>query len=218
MSPALVVFDIGGVLVRIRHTWNDVMSALGEAPLARAAPWRNADYDALSAYQDGSMDEDAYLLQLGGDLGLTPERARAAHAAILEGDYVGAKGLIEELRAAGAHTACLSNTNALHWVALTDPRRHPALAELDRRFASFEIRANKPRPEAFRAVTGAFPDSGRRLFFDDLADNVAAALALGWEAHRVDADGDPPAQMRKILEEAGILPPNLQGGEARSGL
>lgn len=202
---ALVVFDIGGVLVQIRHTWDEVLNDLGEAPLARTAPWRQADYDPLSAYQDGSLDEDAYLLQLGGDLGLTPEAAREAHAAILGQDYVGALGLVEDLKAAGVRTACLSNTNALHWVALTDPNRHPTLAALDRRFASFEIRVNKPLPGSFRVVEAAFPDAERRFFFDDLVDNVIAARNLGWEAHHVDPDANPPAQMRRILEEAGVL-------------
>lgn len=201
----LVVFDIGGVLVRIRHTWDEILDALGEAPLARSAPWRQADYDALSAYQDGTMDEDAYLSQLGGDLGLTPERAREAHIAMLDTDYVGASDLIEELRAAGVKTACLSNTNALHWTTLADASRHPSIAALDRRFASFEIGVNKPLPGAFRVVEEAFPDTGRKIFFDDHPGNVIAAINLGWEAHRIDPDGDSPAQMRRILEESGVL-------------
>ncbi len=202
----LVVFDIGGVLVRIRHTWDAILSELGEAPLARTSPWRHADYDALSAYQDGTMDEDAYLEQLGGDLGLVPERARTAHVAMLEGDYHGALELVNDLRAAGVRTACLSNTNAMHWTALNNPGHHPAIAALDQRFASFEIRVNKPRPEAYRIVADAFPEATRRIFFDDNADNVVAAINLGWEAHRIDVDADPPAQMRKILTESGVLP------------
>lgn len=201
----LVVFDIGGVLVRIRHTWDDILDALGEAPLARTSSWRHADYDALTAYQDGTMGEDAYLEQVGGDLGLTPERAREAHAAMLEGDYLGAAALVEALNAAGVKTACLSNTNAMHWVTLNNPGHHPSLTALDRRFASFEIGVNKPLPGAFRAVESAFPGIDRKIFFDDNVGNVAAAIDLGWEAHRIDPDGDPPAQMRQILEESGIL-------------
>ena len=201
----LVVFDIGGVLVRIRHTWDEVLDALGEPPLARVEPWRHADYDALTDYQDGTLDEDAYLTQLGGDLGLTPERAREAHAAMLGTEYVGATPLVESLQRAGVATACLSNTNALHWTTLLDPARHPALAALDRRFASFEIGVNKPLPGAFHAVERAFPGVDRRLFFDDHPGNVAAAIDLGWEAHRIDPDGDPPAQMRRILQQTGIL-------------
>ena len=201
----LVVFDIGGVLVRIRHSWDEILDALGEAPLARSEPWRHADYDALSAYQDGTLGEDAYLGQVGGDLGLTPERAREAHAAMLGEDYVGAVALIEELRGKGVKTACLSNTNALHWTVLVDPNRHPSLAVLDRRFASFEVGVNKPLPGAFRAVADAFPDADRKIFFDDSVTNVAAAIDLGWEAHRIDPEGDPPARMRRILEESGVL-------------
>lgn len=200
----LVVFDLGGVLVRIRHTWDDILAFMGEPPLARTSPWRHADYDPLTAYQEDRIDEDLYLDQVGGDLGLTPERARAAHAAMLEGDYVGAVDLIESLKAAGAKTACLSNTNALHWVALM--ANHPTLLALDARYASFEIRVSKPDPRAYRIVADAFPDADRRLFFDDRMDNVVAALDMGWEAHRVDPDGDPPAQMRRVLVESGVLP------------
>lgn len=205
MKPTLVVFDIGGVLVRIRHSWDEILNALGEAPLARSTPWRHADYDPLTAYQDGTMNEDAYLAQVGGDLGLTPERAREAHVAMLGTDYVGARQLAEDLRAAGVQTACLSNTNALHWVALVNPQQHPVIATLDKRFASFEIRVNKPDPSAFRIVANAFPSVERRIFFDDNLGNVAAAINLGWEAHRIDPDGDPPAQMRRILTESGVL-------------
>lgn len=205
MASTLVVFDIGGVLVRIRHTWDDALNALGEAPLARPNPWRAAEYDPLTGYQQGEMDEDAYLLRLGDDLGISPERAREAHATMLEGDYVGARALVEELNAAGVHTACLSNTNALHWVTLTNPDRHPAIAALERRIASFEIKFSKPRPEAFMAVTNRYPDVECKFFFDDSIDNVIAARNMGWEAHRVDPDGDPPALMRRILVEAGVL-------------
>ncbi|RYG27126.1 hypothetical protein EON82_00565 [bacterium] len=205
MSSTLVVFDIGGVLVRIRHSWDEILNALGEAPLARTSPWRHVDYDPLTDYQDGTLDEDAYLSQVGGDLGLTPQRAREAHIAMLETDYVGALELIEDLRRAGVQTACLSNTNALHWVALADPQRHPAIAALDKRFASFEIRVNKPEPNSYRAVAESFPGVERKIFFDDNAGNVVAAINLGWEAHRIDPEGNPPAQMRRILIESGVL-------------
>ena len=201
----LVVFDLGGVLVRIRHTWDDVLADLGEPPLARTSAWHHADYDPFNAYQAGDTTEDVYLESLGADLGITPDRARQAHAAILEGDYLGAKGLVEDLKAKGVATACLSNTNAMHWVALLDPGRHPALMALDGRFASFQIGVNKPDPRAFRIVADAFPDVERKIFFDDSADNVVAAINLGWEAHRVDADGNPPELMRRILTDGGVL-------------
>lgn len=205
MASTLVVFDLGGVLVRIRHTWDDILNALGEAPLARTEPWRHADYDPILAYQDGKISEDAYLGQVGGDLGLTPARARDAHAAMLVDDYPGARDLILDLKRAGVATACLSNTNALHWTVLLDPGRHPALAELDRRFASFELGISKPLPGAYREVEKSFPDTTRRIFFDDNLNNVVAAIDLGWEAHRVDPDGDAPGQMRRLLTEAGVL-------------
>ncbi len=206
MPSTLVVFDIGGVLVEIRHTWDDVLSDLGEPALARSAPWRHADYAPLTAYQDDSMSEADYLTQVGQDLGLSTERAKDAHAAMLGHDYPGARALIEDLKAAGVQTACLSNTNALHWETLIDAVRFPAIAALDERFASFAIRVNKPLPGAFEAVAAAFPNAERRIFFDDMPANVEAANRFGWEAFRIDPEADPPAQMRAVLVRLGVLP------------
>ena len=205
MESTLVVFDIGGVLIRLRHTWDDILAFLEEPPLDREKPWRQADYSPLSAYQDGSMPEEAYVAQVAQDLRLAPERAREAHAAMLGTEYPGTEELIADLIDAGVRTACLSNTNALHWESLNDPSLYPGIGSLSKRFASFEIRVNKPLPEAFRAVEAAFPGVERRILFDDLPDNVEGAKAAGWEAHRIDPDGDPPAQMRAILIASGIL-------------
>lgn len=201
----LVVFDLGGVLVQIRHTWDDVLSDLGEPPLARSTPWRHSEYAPLTAYQDQSMSEADYLRQVGEDLNLSLERALDAHAAMLGHDYSGALKLIEDLKRAGIKTACLSNTNDLHWRTLSDPEKFPAMAALDRRFASFEIRVNKPLPGAFQTVQDAFPEADRHIFFDDLPVNVEAANVFGWEAFRIAPEADPPAQMRAILTDLGVL-------------
>lgn len=205
MQSTLVVFDIGGVLIRLRHTWDDILDFLGEAPLQREKPWRQADYEPLSNYQDGSLDEADYLAQVGKDLRLTPARALEAHNAMLGTEYPGTEELIRDLHAAGVPTACLSNTNDLHWQSLMNAAAYPGIASLSRRFASFEIHVNKPLPAAFAAVKEAFPEVERCVLFDDLPANVAGAKAAGWESFLVDPNGDPPAQMREYLRELGVL-------------
>jgi len=205
MESTLVVFDIGGVLIRLRHTWDDILVYLGEAPLHRDKPWRQANYEPLSNYQDGSLPEAGYLTQLASDLRLNTERAKDAHNAMLGLEYPGIEALIQDLKDAGIQTACLSNTNDLHWKNLNDPTLYPGIGNLARRFASFEILVNKPLPGAFEAVRVAFPEVTRCILFDDLPKNVEGAKAAGWEAFEIDPDGDPPAQMRAILVEQGVL-------------
>jgi FMN phosphatase YigB (HAD superfamily) len=203
-SPTLVVFDIGGVLIHLRHTWDEVLEFLGEPPLPRATPWRTADYAPLNAYQDGSLSEDGYLSQLGADLRISRAQAAQAHAATLGPEYDGVGDLVKELKEAGVQTACLSNTNELHWRTLIDPRCYPAIASLDQRFASFELRVNKPLPAAYHAVEPAFPSVPRRIFFDDALANVDGAIAVGWKAFRIDPHGNPVEQMRAALTDLGI--------------
>ena len=78
----------------------------------------------------------------------------------------------------------------------------PVLAEFDRRYISGEMGMVKPDPAIYAAVEadcGIAPD---RLFFtDDRADNIAAARARGWVAHRFDG----PAGLSQALIEHGVL-------------
>jgi FMN phosphatase YigB (HAD superfamily) len=64
----------------------------------------------------------------------------------------------------------------------------------------------KPAPDIYRAFEKA---TGRRgpqiLFFDDLAENVAAARALGWHAESIDGSRAPSEQMRAHLAAHGVL-------------
>ena len=43
------------------------------------------------------------------------------------------------------------------------------------------------------------------VFFDDLAENVEAARAAGWNACPVDPHGDTAGQMRAHLINHGVL-------------
>jgi FMN phosphatase YigB (HAD superfamily) len=45
---------------------------------------------------------------------------------------------------------------------------------------------------------------GRIVFFDDVEENVAAARRRGWRGQRILHDGDPIAQVRRHLRDAGI--------------
>jgi putative hydrolase of the HAD superfamily len=109
----------------------------------------------------------------------------------------------------GVETACLSNTNALHWVTLTQapPGPFSVVSELGHRFASHLLRSSKPDPgmyEALESSLGVAPE--RIVFFDDLGPNVEAARARGWRAWLVDHASETAPQMREALQREGILP------------
>jgi FMN phosphatase YigB (HAD superfamily) len=206
VSIKAVCFDLGGVLVRICATWPEAMASA--AVHARSiAGSELQDCRAFDLYQAGSLDELTYLESLGDYLnGLTIEEARAVHNGILVEAYPDTMRLVTDLESRGIVTGCLSNTNAIHWAEMTATDRFPAIARLKAKTASHLARASKPDPAIYRAFekeAGVGP--GEILNFDDVPDYVAAAQKAGWNAHLVDPDGDPAAQMRKAMETFGLL-------------
>lgn len=94
---------------------------------------------------------------------------------------------IDALRKAGYRVVMLSNTNSGHW-----PRIEELFMEacgklpsecFDALYLSYRMRHRKPEPEIFLSLLeseGAEP--AHCLFFDDSAENCAAARALGVDA------------------------------------
>lgn len=197
----MVVFDLGGVLVNIAHTWEKAaevagvrmnrpeghFTALGEIP-------------AYNVYQNGQIGEDAYYAELAAWAGVTLDEAIRIHCGILIEPYPGVAELIAEVTGKGLRVGCLSNTNNAHWEDLTGPR-FPAIQAMENRMASQIVGLSKPDPAIFHLYAethGVAP--GEILYFDDNAENVASANKVGFHAFQIDPDNDPPAQMRAILK------------------
>jgi len=198
-----VVFDIGGVMCRLNppadlfdpQTIEQIIPAVHNLDAGEVAPDDFIDYvasvsgkpaDAIAAVFDGWIG-DAY-----------PELEQ----------------LIDDLHDAGLTTACLSNTNARHWgVLIGDAEADPPvpgrvpLDRLHHRFASFQLGRRKPLRDIYdhAAALLALPP-GQLLFFDDTADNVAAARDAGWLAEPIDPTHDTVPQMRDHLARHGVLP------------
>src|SRR5439155_2426569 len=97
--------------------------------------------------------------------------------------------LLRDLADADVKTACLSNTNVNHWRIISDPSESAyfPLHRLNWQFASHLVGARKPQTEIYEHVeraTGARAD--RILFFDDLAENIEAAMSRGWIGCKID--------------------------------
>jgi len=200
----LACFDLGRVLLRICDDWGHACELAGVPP--PSADIHGAClvklHEAVCGAEVGELDLPAFAAAVAPLLGIMPEHVVALSNAYTFGPFPGAVELLDELRAGGVATACLTNTNDNHWRLMSQPGK--AFFPLDRlthRFASHLIRARKPDEAIYRHVeraTGA--RGGEILFFDDLTENVESARRLGWRAHRIDpTEKDPIRQIRRVL-------------------
>ena len=103
------------------------------------------------------------------------------------------------LRARGIKVGVLSNTNAVHFEFLR--KRMPLLTELPHVFASHELGCRKPSAEAFeRTLARMGVTASRTVFVDDLAENIAAARAVGLQVVHATS----PEAVRCGLEALGL--------------
>ena len=216
MDPiTLVVFDLGRVLVRIADGWGDAFDRAGLGHLRagldeklRDRQVRRAVEQHVHALEHGHVLPEVFCAEAGRLIGCDAAQVATTLDTFIHGAYPGAVELLDDLRGAGVRTACLSNTNLRHfqlmegWLAPADR----VLPRLDVRGASHELRLRKPAPEIYAALERLAGTPAREiLFFDDLADNVAAARARGWRAEQVRSREDPIAEMRRALAAHGVL-------------
>ncbi len=203
----LVVFDLGGVLARICHTWEEVARTTGVAcGLDPNGTTPLAAFPEFDGYQAGEVTLPNYLDALSAFVGCDPADAIRMHNGILVEPYPGSEELVAELETSGFGTGCLSNTNEPHWVDLAMNGRFPAIVRLERKMASHLVGLNKPDPAIFLLYAkehGVQPTE--IVYFDDSLANVKAANEVGYRAFRVDPSGDTVAQIRGFLAEAGVL-------------
>ncbi len=216
MTPSpLILFDLGGVLVRICRTWEEACVYAG-VEARDAVRFRDPALAARrkhfhNLHQTGAIACKPYFAAIAeSTAGLyTADEVRRIHNAWTLDDYPGVADLIKRLRAAGVRTACLSNTNHSHWTILNQgdgPKRAPssAVVWLDVRLASHIMGLAKPDDAIYRAAEESLGVSaGDIVFFDDLAENIAAARARGWRAHQIDHTGDTTAQIESHLALGG---------------
>ena len=196
-----VIFDVGGVLVRLRYRpFIEYLGAAGVDMSDLPAWLTRVD---LAAHERGEITGEELL-----------ERVAAMARAPLDRSELQARWLDMFDRAhemfdlasglmADYRVYLLSNIGDLHWRHLDaqyglDDLVHGTLA-------SFRVGAIKPSEAIYREAERRFElEPAATVFIDDLAPNVAGARACGWQAiHHVD-----PAETRRQLRSLGLrLPP-----------
>lgn len=204
----VVVFDFGGVLVRIARTWTEAhaLAGLEPHPIVDDPVFLERRIALGEAHQDGSLDSPSYYrlkAETSGGVYSPDDIGRIIDAWTRE-EYDGVGRVLDALEVAGIETAALSNTNPAHWARLDGTAEYPTVARLRHRYASHLLRLLKPDPRIYEACDRALEaatglEGARVLFFDDSLPNVEAARAAGWAAELVDHEGDTVAQLLAAL-------------------
>lgn len=212
----LVVFDWGGVILRICRSWPEGCERAG----LDVRPGSDAEHVAAAHrriahdYQIGTITCETFCQRVSDAMqGLySPNEMRRIHDAWLIEEYPGIAELVQRLVALDSiTTGMLSNTNHLHWIQQLrgdegGTARFPTARLLTHRHASHLLGAAKPGAdiyERFEIETGFRGDDV--LFFDDLADNIATAHQRGWRAELIDHQGDTASQIIRHLSAHGVL-------------
>jgi putative hydrolase of the HAD superfamily len=213
----IVVFDLGGVVVRICRSWAEGCAAAGLEFRAQAlaSEEMKARRRAVSArHGRGELACADYYREMAATTGglYTPDEVERIHHAWTREEYPGVFDLVAQIHSAGLDTGVLSNTNHAHWLRLAPARagggerpEYRTPSAIRHLHASHLLGLHKPEPGIYRAFERITGFSGPSIvFFDDLPENVAAASAAGWRAIQVDHTGDTAAQMATHLQALGI--------------
>lgn len=201
MTPELLLFDFGGVLVEFAGP-----KELGQhlrwpsTPEVILERWTRCPH--TDEFERGRLAPAQWAERFihDWDVDLTPEDFLAKFTTWSRRVLPGAKELLEQLRGR-YRLAALSNSNELHWERNTNELRIIELFEFA--ISSHQVGSCKPHPDIYKvAIDRAKVSSCDAIvFFDDLAANVAAAQSAGMRAYQVRGVD----QLRERLVSEGLL-------------
>lgn len=209
----LVVFDLGGVIVRIARSWGEAHELAGflPHPIVESEEFVTERARLAHEHQIGAIEPRDYYAAVAAisQGAYDPADIEQIIRAWTREEYPGVDEVLDALAAQGVPTAALSNTIPPHWARLSPPNgvstEYPNVVRIERRYASHLMGLAKPDPAiyaAFEAETGAA--AREILFFDDGEANVAAARERGWAAGVIDHADDTAAQMLYLLDQYGV--------------
>lgn len=180
--PAVLLFDLGGVLVE--NVGFERLNSLLPAPMPmEELKTRWLASTAVRSFEIGVCSPHAFAdaLVLEWQLSLSPGEFLEAFALWPKGLYPGAAELLAQLRHRYV-VACLSNSNAIHWQRFNGFREHFQIS-----LSSHLLGKVKPDAACFaQALQKCGAEPSEVAFFDDSLTNITAARALGMLAFHVN--------------------------------
>ena len=175
------IFDVGGVLIsnEMAHVRRDILATLVLDEETFGPAWNGL----TPLLGNGQIEEDEFWRRL---IEQTAARGALPAESLFLREYVRRYRVHQEvldlaarLKEAGLRLAVLSNTITAH---VTHNRAQGLFAPFDVLVFSNELGLGKPDPRVYRhclAQLGLAERPAAAFFVDDLAENVAAATALG---------------------------------------
>ena len=177
-----LLFDLGGVVLQ-NAAFERLNVLLPEALDLPTLKQRWLSSPSVRSFELGRVGPDAFADAFLAEwsIACSAEAFIGEFAAWPSGFYPEAVPLLARLRRRH-RTACLSNSNELHW-----NRFDGFSAYFDEAFSSHLLGAIKPDADCFKLVLGRLQVApGEIVFFDDMEANVKAAARIGMNAIHVD--------------------------------
>jgi putative hydrolase of the HAD superfamily len=204
MDIRLAIFDLGRVV--FDFDWQRAFAVWARYTAVPAGMVEaDLDDDVHAVFERGEITAEQFFAHAARvhDLALTFEQFAEGWNAIYGPVYPEVEAALRRL-SGRVPVVAFTNTNELHRPAWTG-RYDDVLALFDEVFVSSLVGLRKPERRGFEHILGRFGVEPRQaLFFDDMAENVEAAAALGLHAVQVRE----PADVIRGLERHGLL----QGG------
>lgn len=180
-----VVFDLGGVIVKLRGGTPIPLEWLPDNVTPEAAwhSWLTSEGPKL--FESGKIGQVEFSERVVREFNFSakPSEFLQHYRVLPEAVYEGAKDLLARV-GENYTTACFSNTNELHWERLM--QEMDLASYLDHQFASHLIGKVKPDEDSYQHVINELAVTPSSIvFFDDNLINVEAARRSGMQAHHV---------------------------------
>ena len=205
----LVVFDVGGVLIRCVKGWSAACQRAGVPDILQGlTPAQRRDLsDLATRFELGRLSADRFAAAVRARSGYSQRQVYAALEAWFIEPHEGIADLIDRVHRAGVRTAILTNTNPAHWTTIgEDVDRFGAIRRIQHHFASHLMGLRKPQEHVYTHVersVGVRPQ--QILFFDDKEENLHAAAMQWWRTELINPDRPTALQLERYLIRHGIL-------------
>ncbi len=169
---ALVLFDMGGVVVKNIHMLGKIARTYGLDREQFFTDYRHYEFPLM----EGSISEEQYWRRASEHFGIEVEGNPFSDAfkPVFNDEMV---SLITRLRERGVRVVCASNTIDSHWNILKDMG---ALDLFDATYASHILGCSKPKWRFHRLILDTEGVAIHRSYFvDDSEENVASSRRMG---------------------------------------
>ena len=194
----VVVFDIGGVLVKLGGM-SKFVRWTGQDPETVKSKWLSSE--AVRSFETGNVTFEPFASAVIEEFGLplSTDQLRVEMASWMGELFDDAHEILENT-SAKHQIACLCNLNEIQWPRVRDElglgKRFPI------QFISYEIGLAKPDPNIYEYVKSQLNvDPEQIWFFDDSLPNVEGAQDAGWNAYYVRGT----IELREHLSTLGLI-------------